>query len=214
MGFAQDAVRDWESAAGGKQQFAVASVRENTTGDDSTSNFTLDGNGNTYWVMNEDVKTSPTGSLFLAVKQPALRYIIFAYRLGGTQELALRGAGLGFSWAGIGMKVPGWLTDVDYDIEARAPGAATKDQMRLMMQSLLVERFKLVVHREVRQVPVFALALVQPATLGPQLRKHPAQDSCVRTVYRDAARGGDQLEKRVRRRAVRQSASRCRFPAG
>ncbi len=35
-----------------------------------------------------------------------------------------------------------------YDIEARAPGTATKDQMRVMLQNLLAERFKLAVGRE------------------------------------------------------------------
>jgi uncharacterized protein (TIGR03435 family) len=35
----------------------------------------------------------------------------------------------------------------------------TKDQMRLMMQSLLADRFKLVVHTDTRQVPVFASVL-------------------------------------------------------
>jgi uncharacterized protein (TIGR03435 family) len=187
---AQSPERGWQKAAGGKQQFEVASVRENRTSTDSTSNFTLDGNGNTYWVMNQDVKTTPQGSLFRATNQPLLRYIIFAYRLSGTQELALRGAGLGFSWAGLGLKVPGWVADTRYDIEARAARPATKDQMRLMMQSLLAERFKLGVHNETRQAPVFALALEKPGTLGLRLRAHPASDTCATTVYPDAVQLG------------------------
>ena len=74
-----------------------------------------------------------------------MRYIIFAYKLNGTEELALRGAQMKF-WAGLGLDVPAWVPDTRYDIEARAPASATKDQMRLMMQSLLAERFKLAVH--------------------------------------------------------------------
>jgi len=183
---AQVAEQSWEKAAGGKQHFEIASVREDKSTRDSNSNFTLDGNGNTYWVMNQDVKTAPEGSLFRATNQPLLRYIIFAYRLSGTQELALRGAGLGFSWAGLGIKVPAWVADTHYDIEARASAAATKDQMRLMMQTLLAERFKLTVHKETRQAPVFAIALDRPRTLGPQLRPHPPADTCATTVYPDA----------------------------
>jgi uncharacterized protein (TIGR03435 family) len=70
-----------------------------------------------------------------------------------------------------------------YDIEARTPGAATKDQTRLMMQGLLAERFKLAVHWETREAPVFALVLDKPGELGPQLRQHPAGDDCSTTAF-------------------------------
>ena len=176
---AQTAEQGWEQAAGGKQQFEVASVRENKAGGGSDSNFTLDGNGNAYWVMDKDVKTAPEGSLFRATNQTLMRYIIFAYKLNGTEELALR---LNF-WTGLGMKVPEWVNTTRYDIEARAPGPATKDQMRLMMQSLLAERFKLAAHSETRQAPVFAMTLDKAATLGPDLRAHPASDTCATTEY-------------------------------
>ena len=39
---AQSAGQGWEKAAGGKQQFEVASVRENKAGGASNSNFTLE----------------------------------------------------------------------------------------------------------------------------------------------------------------------------
>jgi uncharacterized protein (TIGR03435 family) len=192
---AQSGEQDWEKAAGGKQQFEVASVRESKPGGHSDANFTLDGNGNAYWVMDKDVKTAPTGNLFRATNQPAMRYIIYAYKLNGTEELALRAAGIGFSWAGLGMKVPAWVNDTDYDIEARAPGPATKDQMRLMMQSLLAERFKLAVHTEMRQGPVFAMTLQKPGVLGPQLRPHPATDTCITTVFPNGAAVAADLQK-------------------
>jgi len=190
---AQDAGQGWEKAAGGKQQFEVASVHENKSGGGSESNFSLDGNGNMYWVMDQDTITAPKESRFHAVNQPLLRYIIFAYKLSGTEELALRGAAMGFSWGGLGMNVPKWANDAHFDIEAHAPASATgttKDQMRLMMQSLLAERFKLAVHRETRQAPVFAITLERPGTLGPELHVHPASDTCATTVYPDAAGAG------------------------
>ncbi len=182
------------SGAGDKLAFDVASVRENKSGGNSFSNFELDGNGNVYWVMNQDDKTVPEGSLFRATNQPLMRYIIFAYKLNGTEELALRGAQFKV-WAGLGMDVPAWVIDTHYDIEARAPGGATKDQMRLMMQSLLAERFKLAVHKETRQAAVFAMALEKPGTTGPQLRAHPASDTCATTVFPDAAGAGADAEK-------------------
>ncbi len=46
-------------------------------------------------------------------------------------------------WAGLELHVPDWVRNDRYDIEARTAEPATKDQMRLMMQSLLAERFKL-----------------------------------------------------------------------
>lgn len=189
---AQETEQSWEKAAGGKLQFEVASVRENKAGGVSSGNFALDGNGNVYWVMNQDDQPASHGSLFRATHQTLLRYIIFAYKLNGTEELALR---LRF-WAGLGVDVPAWVARTHYDVEARAPGPATKDQMRLMMQSLLVERFKLAVHKETRQAPVFALVLEKPGMMGPQLRPHPASDTCATTVFPDAVKAAADVEKR------------------
>jgi uncharacterized protein (TIGR03435 family) len=69
-----------------------------------------------------------------------------------------------------------WSMEDLFDIEARAEGNPTKDQYRLMMQSLLAERFKLAVHFEMREVPVYALVLAKPGNFGPQLRLHRADD--------------------------------------
>ena len=46
-----------------------------------------------------------------------------------------------------------------YDIEAKAEGdrARTRDEFRLMLQTLLADRFKLRVHREMKEIPVYAL---------------------------------------------------------
>ena len=65
-----------------------------------------------------------------------------------------------------------------FDIKAQSDGRPTKDQMRLMMQALLADRFKLIVHHETRQAPVFALLLAKPGQRGPSLVPHPASDSC------------------------------------
>lgn len=168
---------DWEKAAGGKQEFEVASVRENISGGGSFSNFELTGGTNAFWVMAKNDPISPSGSLFLAKNIPLWHYIVFAYRLSGTQELALR-----FDYfKGLELHVPAWVRENRYDIEARAPGAATKDQMRLMMRSLLAERFKLKVHWETREAPVFALVEDKPGKLGPQLEPDPASDDCTKT---------------------------------
>jgi uncharacterized protein (TIGR03435 family) len=52
---------------------------------------------------------------------------------------------------------PGWLNE-RYTIQAKAPeGNFSEAQIRLMVQSLLAERFHLKLHRETREIPVYAL---------------------------------------------------------
>lgn len=180
---AQTTQPDWEKTAGGKQQFEVASVRQNKSGGSSYSNFSLE-NGNAYFVIDKNDRQDPNGTLFSATNQTLIRYIIFAYKLSGTQELALRTD----YWEGLKLHVPQWVKEDRYDIEARTPQSAipaTKNQMRLMMQSLLAERFSLQVHMEPREVPIFALVLNKPGTLGPQLNQHPPTDDCSSTPFPD-----------------------------
>ena len=54
---------------------------------------------------------------------------------------------------------PPWLTSAHYDIVARAGGEAplTKERERLMVQTMLAERFHLHVHREMREISLYAL---------------------------------------------------------
>jgi uncharacterized protein (TIGR03435 family) len=52
---------------------------------------------------------------------------------------------------------PDWLALTRFDIAAKARASTSPQDLRLMLQSLLAERFALVVHKEVRPVPAFAL---------------------------------------------------------
>jgi bla regulator protein blaR1 len=74
--------------------------------------------------------------------------------------------------------IPQSVLTAIYTIEARGPSNATKDQMRLMMQSLLADRFKLAAHFEAKEMPVFALMLVKPGKLGPKLIPHEQGPPC------------------------------------
>lgn len=47
-----------------------------------------------------------------------------------------------------------------------------------MMQSLLADRFKLAIHFETQEAPVFALTLVKPGKTGPKLRPHSEGPPC------------------------------------
>lgn len=66
---------------------------------------------------------------------------------------------------------PGWIDSEHYDISAKAEGPATPDQLQLMMQTLLADRFKLSLRRETKEMPVYALVVAKD---GPKL--HEAKD--------------------------------------
>jgi uncharacterized protein (TIGR03435 family) len=110
----------------------------------------------------------PTGGLFTG-NLPLVTYIAFAYKLSldHEQEKLLLDS------------LPKWAAKQMFAVHARASsGNPTKDQYRLMMRSLLANRFKLVSHLEQRRVPVFALILVKPGTPGPNLRQHSSGPPC------------------------------------
>jgi uncharacterized protein (TIGR03435 family) len=51
-----------------------------------------------------------------------------------------------------------WSDGPKFDIFAKLPEGASRDQMPAMLQNLLTDRFKLATHREYREQPVYALA--------------------------------------------------------
>jgi uncharacterized protein (TIGR03435 family) len=71
---------------------------------------------------------------------------------------------------------PAWFDSEEFDIEATSEGNPTEDQNRLRLQSLLTDRFKLAMHHETRQLPLYALVLAKPGKLGPQL--HLDDEKC------------------------------------
>jgi uncharacterized protein (TIGR03435 family) len=141
-----------------KLEFEVASVRENKSGGPATSNFPLD-RGGAY---------SSTGGVFSATNQPLVGLLIFAYKINITE---FRG--------GLMRSLPGWAKTDKFDVYAKAASEnPTKEEMRQMVQALLVDRFKLKVHGEQRQMPVFGLYLLKPGKTGPQLKPHASNSPC------------------------------------
>jgi uncharacterized protein (TIGR03435 family) len=140
-----------------RMEFDVASIRQNKagfppSGPMPTSNFPL-GPGAMY---------SENGGVFSATNEPLFVYMMFAYKMTDHEVQALQ------------KQLPAWALEEHYDIQAKTEKHdATKDEMRLMMQALLADRLKLVVHRTTEEVPVFALQLAKPGKLGPKLRAHP-----------------------------------------
>ena len=55
---------------------------------------------------------------------------------------------------------PSWIESERYDIQAKAEGNASVQQMEgPMLQALLAERFQLKFHREMKQMPVYELSV-------------------------------------------------------
>jgi uncharacterized protein (TIGR03435 family) len=63
---------------------------------------------------------------------------------------------------------PDWLNSERYDIVAKAADGAKDDRLRLMLQSLLKDRFRMTLHRETKELPVYALAIGKN---GPKLKE-------------------------------------------
>jgi len=63
---------------------------------------------------------------------------------------------------------PGWIYSDRYDIVAKEDGNVSNDQVSLMVQSLLEDRFKLTLHREPKELQVLALIVGKN---GPKLKK-------------------------------------------
>lgn len=54
---------------------------------------------------------------------------------------------------------PDWMQNLFYDIVARVPKGSTKDQLKLMLQNLLADRFRLTFHREGKEFDVYVLSV-------------------------------------------------------
>lgn len=59
---------------------------------------------------------------------------------------------------------PDWMRADRFDIKATAAGAASDDAMKLMLQKLLIARFQMSVHREKRELPVYAMVIAKGGT--------------------------------------------------
>jgi bla regulator protein blaR1 len=152
---AQD-LPDWQTKAGSKMAFEVASIKP-SQGVFVPSNVAL-----TPW---DDY--SPTNGRFRG-DATLSTYIQFAYKLW-PNEMQSRELS----------RLPQWVSTDHYSVEARAASTnPTKDQVRLMVQSLLAERFRLAAHFEAREVPVFELMLAQPGKPGPRLVPHADGPPC------------------------------------
>ena len=108
------------------------------------------------------IRRQPGGRL-TATNFPLRALITFAYQLQGFQLVG----------------DPSWIRNENFDIVAKMEGdpppvmpGTGPDPHMVAMRTLLAERFKLVVHRETREMDIYALVVARPdGTLGPNLRR-------------------------------------------
>jgi uncharacterized protein (TIGR03435 family) len=93
----------------------------------------------------------PAGGRFTATSA-SLKYLLkTAYRVDDFQILG----------------GPGWLESDRFDIEAKATGNPPREQVLKMLESMLADRFKLALHWETRELPVYEMAVAKG---GPKVK--------------------------------------------
>jgi uncharacterized protein (TIGR03435 family) len=73
---------------------------------------------------------------------------------------------------------PDWVNRDGYDIEAKPESAVDEAQARVMFQNLLLQRFRMTIHRETRELPEYALTLAK----GGIKIEEPKDGSCAETA--------------------------------
>jgi uncharacterized protein (TIGR03435 family) len=85
------------------------------------------------------------GGRLIAVNNPPMNFITNAYDVRPYQIVG----------------APDWMRSDRYDMEAKTGGNPTSAEMMPMLRALLEDRFKLKVHRETKELPVFILTLTK-----------------------------------------------------
>jgi uncharacterized protein (TIGR03435 family) len=160
------AVRQVQAPSDGAQQpplaFETASVKPNKSG-----------------AEERYIRIDPSGASLTVVNLQLRALITFAYQI---QSFQLEGG-------------PDWIASERFDIlgkpERAVPGTGAffngQEPLRMMLRTLLADRFKLVMHKETKVLPIFELVLARPdGKPGPQLR--PAAVDCAARAAA-AARG-------------------------
>jgi uncharacterized protein (TIGR03435 family) len=133
---------------------------------------------NTSAPGNSLLRRLPGGRL-TATNMPVRPMITFAY---GLAQYQLVGG-------------PSWITNDAFDIVAKmegdpapSPPGSGADPMQLALRGLLADRFKLKVHRETREMDIYALVMAKPGGApGPSLK--PSTADCAAQAAA-ARRGG------------------------
>jgi uncharacterized protein (TIGR03435 family) len=88
-----------------------------------------------------------------------------------------------------GDRLPSWVAAEKWDIIGKGPPitdeVAQRPLLFAMMRNLLIERFKLVTRREMRDTPVYALVVARAdRSLGPQMRPSAADCAALAAAFK------------------------------
>ena len=104
----------------------------------------------------DDMSAGRRGSRYTAVNAP-LKFLIFSALGIGFEPSRLIGG-------------PVWIENERFDIVAAIPEGARPADLPRMLRTLLEQRFHLLVHTEMREVPIYVLRLARTdGKLGPRL---------------------------------------------
>ena len=142
--------------------FEVVSVKENTTG----------GSGSTFNLSASQFQPDTPIQGTVAIRNiPLCNLIARAHELSGAQQRFAFFNSLADDGACVaGQRGSSGLLARRFDVVAKPPAGSRPVDVFAMLRTMLVERFQLKMHRETRQLPVYALTVVQPGKLGPGLK--------------------------------------------
>jgi uncharacterized protein (TIGR03435 family) len=126
--------------SGAHPAFAVASIKRGASGVGPTGDLPI------------AVNFKPGGRI-TSVNAPVRVLIQFAY---AVHDSPYAGHSLPLLAAQV-IGGPAWVSRDGYNIDAKAEGNTDQKQAWLMLQTLLADRFKLALHRETRELPVYDL---------------------------------------------------------
>ncbi len=108
------------------------------------------------------------------------------------------------------ISAPDWLSTERFDLTAKASGKVDDATLLQMLQTLLAERFKLVLHRETKEERVYALAIAKEIG-GSKLTCSGADWKAAPPIARAwIADGGTDVDDRPRQPAFAVGGDHCR----
>lgn len=83
--------------------------------------------------------------------------------------------GMAYKLKNYQIATPDWMTSGRWDITAKLPDGSGAKQVPEMLQGLLRDRFQMKMHRETKQLPVYALVVGKGEL---KLKESPADSGC------------------------------------
>jgi uncharacterized protein (TIGR03435 family) len=125
-------------AAAAKPAFDVASIRPSQASREGGRGGEPGGRGNPF--RRDNIKITPDSVILRNMSLKST--IAWAY---GVKDFQVTG--------------PDWLDNDRSDIVAKAAGESTEDQLRVMMETLLADRFKVTLHRSTKETQAYVLVI-------------------------------------------------------